>query len=201
MKKIIIGILFLIFLIGTQSAFSQRIRKEERDPDRYVYWFYIKAEIKKSRIHHKPVYVVRRLGNTLKSGTIKKYENDLWRYLNRGNQLAIGPFSQYNDAKRAIKMYDLARKTDEIMKKEIDEFTDSTATPGDYYFYYLKFKVSKRTRAYILDHKAAHVSFGDLKRFKTVLWEGLTFEKLAIGPFPSQPEAEESKLIYRSEER
>jgi len=126
MKKIIISILFLIFITNTQTVFSQR-----HEPGTYVYWFYVKAEIKNSRKEHKPIYVVRRLGNSVKSGKIEKYEHDLWRYLNRGNQLAIGPFTKYNDAKRALGMYDLARKTDSIMEKEINEFNDSTAEAGE----------------------------------------------------------------------
>jgi len=49
--------------------------------------------------------------------------------------------------------------------------------------------------------KPASVTGNSLKYFKQVLWDGLTQEMLNIGPFPSQEEAEKSKLIYRGEER
>ena len=194
--------LLLIFLIifSSQKVFSQ-IKKIRVDPNKFVYWFYIKAEIKMSKEHHRPIYVVRRLGQTLKSGKIKKYEHELWRYLNRGNQLTIGPFDFYEDAKRALDMYDLGRKTDLMMEKEIENYTDSIAGNDDFYWYFLKFTVSKRTRAYKLERGAARVASGDLKFFKQTLWEGLGFEQLNIGPFPSQVQAEASKSYYRVEEK
>ncbi|MBN1251886.1 MAG: hypothetical protein JXR51_12565 [Bacteroidales bacterium] len=192
-------ILIFALILSSQTIFSQ-ITKIKRDPNQHVYWFYVKAEIKQSKEHHKPVYIVRRLSKTLNSGPVSKYEFDLWRYLSSGHQLAVGPFIDYNDALRSLEMFDLARKTNEEMEKEIASYSDSIAGNDDFYWYYLKFTVSKRTHSYLLQRGAARVATGDLKYFKQTLWEGLVFEQLAIGPFPSQEQAEESKRLYRIEE-
>ncbi len=96
-------------------------------------------------------------------------------------------------------MYNLAKHTSESMAKEISNFKDSTAA-SQYYWFFLKFEKRPRTGKFDLQRTAARVATGDLKDFKQVLWEGIFFKQLAIGPFPTKVETEEAKRLYRLEE-
>jgi hypothetical protein len=199
MKKAFIYLFTIILSLSWITKSKAQVTVEGLDPNQFVFWFYIRAEIKTNRLTKKPSYVVRTLSKTPKSGNLMKFDKDLWRNLQGGQNLVIGPFTEYIDAVRAIKMYDLAGQTDETMEKEIANFRDSTAT-GEYYWFFLKFQTSKRKGSYILERMPARVFSGSVKEFKQVLWEGLGFQNLNIGPFASQIEAEESKRRYRIEE-
>lgn len=199
MKKVTIYIFTIIFCFSGLKTLAQGVSVEKFDPDRFVFWFYVRAEIKLDRETKRPIYVIRTLSKTPKSGAIRKYEKDLWNYLGGGQQLSIGPFLEYQDAIRAIDMYDLARHTNETMEEAISTFQDSTAA-SEYFWFFLKYKISPRKGSYLLERTAARVAYGGIKEFKQVLWEGLSFQQLAVGPFASQAEAEEAKRLYRIEE-
>jgi len=198
MKQAVIYLFTILFSLSWVGS-SAQVTVDAMDPDQFVFWFYIRAEIKKNRITKKPSYVIRTMSRTPKSGTVTKFDKDLWRNLKGGQNLVVGPFIEFEDATRAINMYNLARHTDETMEKEIANFSDSTAA-NEYFWFFLKYKISQRKRSYILERTAARVAFGDLRQFKQLLWEGLSFTQLAIGPFATQIEAEESKRRYRIEE-
>lgn len=198
MKKIFL-ILFVVFIAELSSLKAQDIM-ELYSSKKYVFWFYIKAEIKMDRELNIPVYSVRRVGKEIKGGTVKKYNRDVWRNINGGNQLCIGPFSNLEDAKRANECYDLGRKTDAMMQKELENTVDTT--DNTYYWYTLEFEITKRTHRYLLSRIPAAVSEGDLKTFRETLWLLLRDQnkKLTIGPFTNKEDAEVSKFLNRNEE-
>ncbi len=195
-------VIFIASLLSTVSFAQENegIETGDQNEEQYVFWFYVKADVKKDRVTRKPSYSVRILSKKPKSGTLRDFDKDLWRNLNGGQNLVIGPFLDHIDAARAIKMYNLARHTDESMAAEIANFSDSTATNGEYYWFFLKYRVTKRKHRFVFEHTPARVTGGDIKTFKQVLWEGLKFKQLAIGPFAQTMEAEESKRRYRIEE-
>lgn len=195
--KIISFILSMLILLSSVVIKSQ-ISAFNFDNDQHVFWFFIKADIKTDKELKKPVYVVRRLGKDIKSGTFKKYKKEVWRYIHAGNQLTIGPFLELNDAKRANETYNLTGKTNEQIEKDIENMSDTTNNV--YYWYVLQFSKSDRTNRYIIKRQPARVAEGSLKNFRYFMWSSLVSKQLAIGPFTSQIEAEESKRIYRLEE-
>ncbi|OQY01747.1 MAG: hypothetical protein B6I20_07525 [Bacteroidetes bacterium 4572_117] len=197
MKKIIYSTLIAIFVFNSYSVKAQ-IDVEEFDNDQYVFWFYIKAEIKTDRELKRPVYKVRRIGKDVKSGTMRKYKKEVWRNTNSGQQLPIGPFLELGDAERANRMYDLARKTSEQMEKEIASTIDTT--DNTYFWYPIQFTLSNRTRKILIKRQPARVAEGSLIDFRSFMWEVLMNKQLAIGPFTSKMEAEESKRLYRLED-
>ena len=198
MKKII-SIAFISLFILNNTKAQDDIKVSKFDKSQYVYWFYIKAEIKKDRVLKVPVYKVRRASKDIKAGKIKKFQNDVWRNIKGGNQLVVGPFIELVDAERANKMYNLGRKTDTLMAKEIQASRD-TVTYNEYYAYLLTFKFSDRTHKYLIKRQAAGVFETSLPEFQSQLWDFLKQKQLVIGPFTSQTEAEESKRLYRLEE-
>jgi len=199
MKKIIIYLLLGYFSISGLFAQGNDPFVQKNNPDLFVHWFYINADQKIDKNKKTPVYVIRSSSNTPKSGKLSEYQKDMFRTLKGGRQLSIGPFLDFKDAQRAIKMYDLSRKTDESMEAELLNFVDKSGINA-YYFYTLKYRITERTHKYVLARTAAAVASGDLKYFRSALWEGLTTLNLFIGPFTSQEEAEESKRLYRLEE-
>ncbi len=198
MKKLV-SIILLIFMLQISNLKAQKsasFRNLHRDD--YVFWFFIKAENKIDRILKKPMYQIRRSSKEIKSGKIKKYEKEVYRNLNSGNLIAIGPFLELVDAKRANEMYNLARKTDEQMEKIISETKDTT---DNYYFWYLlQFSVSDRTHKYLIKRQPARIAEGNLVQFRQILWDVRVIPQLTIGPFTSREEAEESKRLYRLED-
>ena len=199
MKRIISIALISFFILNNYMVKAQDITVSQFDKNEYVYWFYIKAEIKKDKVLKVPVYKVRRSSKDIKAGKIKKFQNDVWRNIKGGNQLVIGPFQQLVDAERANAMYNIGRKTDTLMAQEI-KATQDTVTYNDYYAYLLTFKFSDRTHKYLIKRQAAGVFETTLPDFKSQLWDFLKQKQLVIGPFTTQMEAEESKRLYRLEE-
>ncbi|RLD84490.1 MAG: hypothetical protein DRJ10_01030 [Bacteroidetes bacterium] len=197
MKKLISGILISLFLLNI-SGLNAQINVTEFDKHQHVFWFYIKAEIKKDKELKRPVYKVRRASKDIKSGTIGKYEKEVWRNVTNGTQLTIGPFLELVDAERANKMYDIGRKNNEQMEKEIAATVDTT--DNSYYWYILQFTMSNRTRKYLIKRQSASVAEGTLEDFRYFMWSVLPNQQLAIGPFTAQTEAEESKRLYRLED-
>lgn len=199
MKKVLL-LIMILFIAQTYYSKAQGNVEGLDASKKYVFWFYIKAEIKMDRELHIPIYTVRRVGKEIKGGTLKKYNRDVWRNINGGNQLCVGPFSDLEDAKRANKCYNLGRKTDATMQKEIENTVDTT--DNTYYWYPLEFEITKRTHRYVLSRIPAAAPSGDLKTFKEMLWLLLHQQdkKLLIGPFTSEEDAKISMLINRNEE-
>jgi len=190
----------LIFLsIVSVTLNAQDVTVEKMNPDQYVFWISVKAQMKISKETRKEVYDVRSNRKKPQDGTVRNYERYLFKSVKGGRHLPVGPFLEFDDAVRATDMYKLARHTSKSIEEEIRNFVDTSAN-FEYYWFFLKFKIAPRTGKFILKRTAARVASGDLKDFKQVLWEGLFFKQLAIGPFTSQVEAEEAKRLYRLEE-
>lgn len=147
----------------------------------------------------KEVYVIKTSRNKPGSGKIRKYQRFLHKSLIAGNSLPIGPFDNYEDASQAVEYYKLTRFNSETMKKSIVQMPDSIMN-DEYYWFFIKFTYSQRKKTIYLERTAARVASGNLADFRTVLWEGLSFKQLTVGPFISQEEAEEAKRLYRLEE-
>jgi len=190
---------FTFLIVVNPVVFGQEVSVSHYSDNQFVFWIAIRAQIKISNETKKEVYVIQTARNKAQSGKVLKYEKSLWRNLNSGYQLLIGPFTEYNDAMRAAEMYKLSKFDTQSMQAEINNYVDSTAA-SEYYWFFLKFKIMPRTKRISLERTAARVAFGTLKDFRQVLWEGLNFQQLAIGPFQTQVEAEEAKRLYRLEE-
>jgi hypothetical protein len=200
MRKTIFIIIGLLFCL---SGFETKAQNQF-DPNDYVYWFYLRTEKKLDRNLNQNVYLVRTLSKTPKYGTFAAYEKDTWRCLLGGQQMVIGPFRQFKVAKQALAIYDMAKLPEEQRKIQIAKLSEEIGLEHDEYFcYYLKYDVSKRTKKFVLRRVPARTSIDGitLDGFIDQFLEGLTFEMLAIGPFFDRPEAEESKRLNRLEEK
>lgn len=189
----------IIILLILSSCFGPGQNSIRQDRDRFVFWISVRAETKISRETKKEAYVIRTTRNEPHSGKVTKYQKFLHRSLKAGQNIPIGPFDNFEDAKRAVEYYKLTKYNSETMEKDIHTRVDSTAV-GDYYWFFIKFYYLPRKRTLVLERTAARVAYGSIKDFRTVLWEGIFFKQLAVGPFATQEEAEEAKRLYRLEE-
>ena len=203
MKTKALAIITIILIFCAIHASGQGgVATGKFDPSEYVYWFYLKVEKKIDKEMNRYVYQVRTLSKTPKYGAFASYEKDVWRCLNGGQQLVIGPFRDYNVAKQSIAIYDLAKLSSSIRVKEIQRVKDSSQIEDSYFCYYLKYDFAPRTHRIILKRVAARIEVEPitLSDFMDQFTEGITFEMLAMGPFFTKQEAEESKRLNRLEE-
>ena len=196
-------IYFLVLYICYGNILSAQTNTYKFDPKEKVYWFYLNVSVKTDKIFNRDVYVIRLSNQKPKYDTYSVFEKEVWRCLQTGHQLVIGPFMEYEAARRAIRIYDLCRLQENQRETEVKNLEDSAnATLTDYYCYFVKFYISERTKSFRLKRIPARTSEDgvSLDFFIAQFLEGVTMEMLAIGPFPTREEAEDSKRLNRLEE-
>ncbi len=193
MKKLIlttvsIAIFTTGILFSPKTAKSQTL-DEQVDPNRLVYWFYVSVrEIKDPETGYK-IYQLQRKGNKISSGSLKRYDRDLWRNLSSGSKMAIGPFNNQEEAERAFVFYKV---------QDEPHLLDAEFDPKQQIFWFiLHVKKRPRSRSYELERKPGAVASGTYRDFENFLKENLKMRVMTIGPFLYMAEAEEAKRTYR----
>lgn len=189
-KAVFITVILLIsgiFISGKSQA--QVNYSDNMDDNRLVYWFY--ASVREVEDHNTGYvsYSLQRKGSKIDHGTLKQYERQLWKYLGNGIKMAIGPFNDYNEAKKAFIFYAIQEEAHEL---------DSTFDDNQQVFWFV-LHVNRRPRSnsYELIRKPGAIASGNYRDFELFLKENLMMRVMTIGPFLYMPEAEESKRIYR----
>lgn len=200
-KKLFWGLFFIFGFLFSDLALAQTSNVEaenEFSKDRDMYWFRVNLRIEKQRQNQfasREVYKVKRIPNSYETGKVKEFERSLWQNLSSG-KVIIGPFLEADQALMAHELYNL-NNTKQKLQTDTTKY-DQQAT---YYWYALKLEQSLRLKTYSLLRMPARVASGTLEEFYDALWEGLTFRQLIVGPFKSQIRAEESKRLYRLDEK
>lgn len=157
------------------------------DQDEYVFWFFLRIRID----DRKKQFKITGPGSRSSSGMIADFEKSLWRGL--GNrQIAIGPFSNYEEAENARLMYQKSKEKVFIRRTE--------NAPDEVNWFLITFKNMKRLGSYQLVSMPARVASGSASGFVDALYEGVAFKSLAIGPFWDYTLAEEAKKMYGKNE-
>jgi len=168
-----------------QSTSPAEASEKEPEPD--VYWFFIRM-----RIDPKGKDIEITSGGTkITMGTKKGFSKAVWWGIAH-RQVAIGPFYSEAEALNAKIYY---KKS----KDKINELPQATA-PSTLSWFEVAFTELKRLRSYEYTHSPAAVSDGSSAEFTDALYEGLSFQRLSIGPFWDHTQAEEAKKIYRLNE-
>ena len=189
--KIIILTGFLISsgLFISQKSSAQVNYSDDMDKNRLVYWFYVSVrEVIDSNTGY-PSYGLQRKGSKVQYGTMKQYDRELWKYLGSGSKMAIGPFNDYDEAKKAYLFYQIQDEPHEL---------DSTYDENQTVFWFI-LHVNKRPRSgsYQLIRKPGAIASGHYSDFDVFLKDNLQMRVMTIGPFLYMPEAEEAKRTYR----
>ena len=186
---IITGIMLIFGFLGIQKTEAQINFSDNMDENRLVYWFYVGVrEVEDNKTGYVS-YDLQRKGNKIDHGTEKQYKRILWKYLGNGTKMALGPFNDYRDAKKAYYLYDT--KTDSL------ELDSTYNMDQQVYWFILHVNRRPRSNSYELVRKPGAVASGNYRDFELFLKENLMMRVMTVGPFTYMPEAEESKRQYR----
>jgi len=137
-KIIFISIFITISgLLTNQKLNAQVGYSDDLDENRLVYWFYVSVREYENPKTGYVSYKVQRKGNKIYHGSMKVYDRELWKNLGNGSKMAIGPFNDYDEAKRAYFFYDI---------KEKPRVLDSTFTMDQQVFWFI-LHVNRRPRS------------------------------------------------------
>ena len=181
--------LLLSGLLINQKAKAQVGYSDNLDENRLVYWFYVGVrEFENSKTGYVS-YQVQRKGNRVYHGSMKMYDRELWKNLGNGSKMAIGPFNDFDEAKRAFLFYKIQKEP---------RVLDSTYNMDQQVFWFI-LHVNRRPRSnsYQLVRKPGSIASGSYADFDNFLRDNLKMRVMTIGPFLYMPEAEESKRTYR----
>jgi len=189
-KKLFISVLVLLSsLLINQKVKAQVGYSDNLDENRLVYWFYVGVrEFENSKTGYVS-YKVKRKGNRVYHGSMKMYDRELWKNLGNGSKMAIGPFNDFDEAKRAYLFYKI---------QEEPRVLDSIYNMDQQVFWFI-LHVNRRPRSnsYQLVRKPGSIASGSYADFDNFLRDNLKMRIMTIGPFLYMPEAEESKRTYR----
>jgi len=161
--------------------------KENDDDGEEIFWYFVRVNIEGKT----KGYSIIGSGSKIMSGTKKQFSKAIWWGIAR-RQIAIGPFYSQVEANNSKILYQ--RSKDKINQLPSGE------PPEQIYWFALSFKQLERLGAYQFDRNPAAVASGSSQEFIDFLYDGIAFERLAIGPFWDYVRAEESKAIYRENE-
>ena len=183
------AILLLSGIFAADKSQAQISYSDNLDDNRLVYWFYVSVREVEDNNTGYVSYELRRKGAKVDHGTVKEYDRILWKYLGDGSKMAIGPFNDYNEAKKSYLFYKIQDESHEL---------DSTFDENQQVFWFV-LHVNRRPRSnsYELIRKPGAIASGNYMDFEVFLKENLMMRVMTIGPFLYMPEAEEAKRIYR----
>ena len=149
-------------------------------------WFYIRLLLDKA----KQEYVVLGNGSRIQEGSIKNFEDGLLWGIER-KQLAIGPFLDPKEAQNARMMYQ--RK-----KPRVPESIKNAKE--DIYWFYISVGDVPDKKTYDLKEMPSKVDVGTVDDFLDVLYRGMGYGLLVMGPYWDKAEAERAERVYRKHE-
>ncbi len=184
-----VSFVMLISAFYTGKVSAQVDYSDNIDENRLVYWFYVSVREKEDAQTGYVSYDLKLKGNRIQHGSQKDYDRNLWKYLGNGQKMAIGPFNEYEEAKKAILFYNIQDKPHQL---------DSTYDENQTVFWFV-LHVNRRPRSnsYQLVRKPGAIASGTYADFDVFLKENLMMRVMTVGPFNYMPEAEEAKRIYR----
>jgi len=183
------GILVLSGYIFPNKVQAQVTFNDNIDENRLVYWFFVSVREKEDDETGYVSYDLQLKGNKIQHGSQKDYDKNLWKYLGNGQKMAIGPFNEYDEAKKALIFYKIQDEPHEM----------DTTFDKDQTIFWFVLHVNRRSRSnsYQLVRKPGAIASGTYSDFDVFLKENLMMRVMTVGPFIYMPEAEEAKRIYR----
>jgi len=187
MNRFILIILFCIISIQNELPANSFIRE-----DTQYYWFYIKL----SKVFDKETgtnrLYLKKIGDEIESGSVNEFLNTHKQGLKEG-KIVLGPFPEIFQAQQSQSLYKKAGNGYRISERELANMDDSTL----YSFYYIQPMSEDYQQDINFLRIPSRISYGTLNEFVELLNEGLSYEKLAIGPFYDYELAERSKFVSR----
>ena len=186
---IVIGMVFFSTITFQKQSEAQVTYSDDLDANRLVYWFYVSVrEVSDANTGYVSYELVRK-STKVDHGSMKVYDRELWKYLGDGSKMAIGPFNDFGEAKRAYFLYNIT--------EEPKEFDTTFNESQQVFWFVLHVNRRPRSNSYELIRKPGAIASGTYRDFDTFLRENLMMRVMTVGPFQYMPEAEAAKEIYR----
>jgi hypothetical protein len=185
MSRIKIFILFFILLCQVQIS-GRSLNPYEK----IYYWFYIKIDKAIDKETGSNRIIIKNIGSEIESGTFSEFLSSHQNGLKSG-KIIIGPFGEKGQSQDAQSYY---RNTGKYTGSS--EEAASFGEDNNYTFFYMKPVGENLSQSIIFERIPSRVTSGNIEDFMFLLIEGLSFDKLAIGPFDNYELAERSKFAY-----
>lgn len=189
MRKLV---LFIFITLFTIQMFSQQteVMTRYKDKTRRVYWFDLALRTKQDPETGLMQYYTYP-ASKVKYATAEDYDKYLWSGISNGSYIAVGPFDTYEQADVSMKLYDPKKAPTDSLLMNNDQ---------NFFYYIINLKKTQRLKSYDFERLPAAVATGNSKDFVKLIETSLMLDRLVIGAFSSQPEAENSKNVFRLEE-
>lgn len=185
MNRSVILIIFLLLTLQVQIP-ARSLKRIETT----YYWFYIKIDKAFDKETGTNRIIIKNIGSEIESGTFSEFLSSHQNGLKSG-KIVIGPFGEKGQSQNAQSYYRNSGKYNGSSEDATGFGEDDTYT-----FFYMKPVGDNLSQGIIFERIPSRVTTGNIEDFMSLLIEGLSFDKLAIGPFDNYELAERSKFAY-----
>lgn len=190
MRKLATLAAALLILTAFNKIQAQMPAKQTIDN---LYWFNIRIDKMVDKDSKRIFLHINKLFTKIQSGSFNEFAESYKKNLLKNN-LCMGPYPSRDLAQYARDCYQVGRLT---YNEAIDKVGQLKSSNKLYYFYFTEPLIPEKTKDLAFARIPARVGFGSNKEFLDIFLEGLTHQKLAIGPFDNLLIAEKSKYISR----
>ena len=165
----------LFFVILFSFMYKPVFSQNENDT---VYWYYVRYDL---NIKNEQAVKIKKRGK-IYSGSIKKYDRELWKYLGQAAYIANGPFNAVYEAEQSKNLYRFMLSSN---------YSDTTILTA----YKFRIKMRPRSRSYqmIINPNNFKIK-GSYSFILSELKTSLTESKFIFGPFFNKNEHWEQKI-------
>jgi len=168
----------IIFCFTLNNSYSVPVKNAD---EKTYYWFSIELY----EYEWEAGILLFNVNRNIKKGDLKEFKKQIRKKLKTGNIL-IGPFGSEKEVKNAVKIY----KYIYADKKEKKYNNDK-----DYLFFNIQLKEKKNTGIFKIIERKTGVYASNIESFETNLLQNLKESILLIGPFNTDCELSNSKLL------
>jgi hypothetical protein len=186
MNKLII--IFALFAVSVQAQINNNDNTQKKG---VYYWFYINLNKTYDKTTGIDQIFIKNISNEIVSGTFEEFVRDHESALKAG-RITIGPFSEDYYAQESQSIY---RNEGRGNSNSSDNKNNEEEVLFSYFF--VKPVYEDSSKQIIFEPIPSRVTTGTENEFIAMLGEGLSYDKLAIGPFDRYVLAEKSKYVFR----
>jgi len=190
MKKLLI---LTVLIISTVIGLNAQSSAKENNDQESVYWFYLKPAFEIDENIKKEVFVIKKVYAKVYSGTFNEFSMIYKKEL-ANTKIAIGPFSNKQEAEKAKAYYSLVSKN-KVGSQKPDVLTDDGSIC---YFYLCDPIIDVNTKELKFERMPASIASSSQKEFVEALSDIRLQGLLVVGPFSDYFNAEKSKFVNRN---
>jgi hypothetical protein len=181
--------LIIFFVLCAVSLQAQVTNNDSTQKKGIYYWFYINLDKSYDKTTGINQIIIKNISNGIISGTFEEFVRDHVSALKSG-RITIGPFSEDYYAQESQSIYRNGGRGNSSSNQNNDEELSFS-------YFFVKPVYEDSSNQIIFEPIPSRVTSGTENEFIAMLSEGLSYDKLAIGPFDRYVLAEKSKYVFR----